>query len=703
MLSKYKIHTYNDMYCLNDIVIQCEISKSPKDYYGFIEDKTIYNSQFYVSMDKICDVLTKSKAPKSKELLEYIKSNNTSNLEIVNLNNTITTNFIDHGKNTIHFNNMAIKYFYYNNCIYFKANDIINVVGEVNIKDSYNKEYFMNLFKNDVMLLIKPEVIKILVTLQNENNYTKYINEFHYISLISDKNTFFSEWFKTEIKPSIIRIGKYKSNLPIYNKDTIKKYNNKDCVYILHVKDNIYKYGKTSKLQDRLSRHRYQLDYLNIEKIYELKNINDTNMLEDKIEEYTKINKINIAFRHRVEFFECNNNYTIDKIMENIDLFYNSINCSEKNYFSSTDSESDSSIELAIMKEKTKQLELTSIIEKEKTKQLELELKLKNTITQNIPEVKQEYIKPLENILEVKQEVTLKANSENIPTLEQLNKDFEELRFASHVAKKYNVTAGKINSWMKNHNKNNSLLKKNKVCIDCNEILLSTYKRCNKCKRIHRLKLGFELENRPSLEQLKTDIKEIRFFTSIGLKYNVSDNTIRKWIQNYEEYNELIKLNKKKEPSHTLFDKKESLANELKTVSNVKISKAKPEKKDKYIINKLIDTLQIPNEQNSLEKLKEFPSFKVTKKQKAIKEEVVKQDKLCSDCNIPIYYKSTRCKKCLNTYKIKEGVEKAGRPSLDQLHKDIKELGSMVKVGHKYNVSDNAVRKWIKRYSQVEI
>ena len=45
----------------------------------------------------------------------------------------------------------------------------------------------------------------------------------------------------------------------------------------------------------------------------------------------------------------------------------------------------------------------------------------------------------------------------------------------------------------------------------------------------------------------------------------------------------------------------------------------------------------------------------------------------------------------------------AGRPSLEQLQKDIKELGSMVKVGHKYSVSDNAVRKWIKRYDQVEI
>lgn len=34
---------------------------------------------------------------------------------------------------------------------------------------------------------------------------------------------------------------------------------------------------------------------------------------------------------------------------------------------------------------------------------------------------------------------------------------------------------------------------------------------------------------------------------------------------------------------------------------------------------------------------------------------------------------------------------------MKQLEKDISEM-SMVKVGKKYNVSDNAVRKWLKQY-----
>ena len=35
----YKIHTYDNNYCLNDIVIQCNISTNPKEYIGSISDK----------------------------------------------------------------------------------------------------------------------------------------------------------------------------------------------------------------------------------------------------------------------------------------------------------------------------------------------------------------------------------------------------------------------------------------------------------------------------------------------------------------------------------------------------------------------------------------------------------------------------------------------------------------------------------------
>lgn len=73
----------------------------------------------------------------------------------------------------------------------------------------------------------------------------------------------------------------------------------------------------------------------------------------------------------------------------------------------------------------------------------------------------------------------------------------------------------------------------------------------------------------------------------------------------------------------------------------------------------------------------------------------------CTNCKIEIHKNNVSgyCKSCIpkyrtQTFKIKE------RPSLSTLENDIKELKSFVAVGKKYNVSDNAIRKWIRRYNK---
>jgi hypothetical protein len=67
----------------------------------------------------------------------------------------------------------------------------------------------------------------------------------------------------------------------------------------------------------------------------------------------------------------------------------------------------------------------------------------------------------------------------------------------------------------------------------------------------------------------------------------------------------------------------------------------------------------------------------------------------CIDCTKQIYDKATRCVEChlINSRKVE-------RPSYEQLLKD-KETLNMVQIGKKYNVSDNTIRKWIKRYKNI--
>lgn len=136
----YKIHTYDNNYCLNDIVIQCNISTNPKEYISSVSDKINYNSQFYLSKDRIYDILSKSKAPKSKELLQYLQDDNTpkEKLELVDLNkkNNMLINFVDYKQSFIQFNNKQLKYFVHNNQFYFKAKDVANILDYSNSKQA---------------------------------------------------------------------------------------------------------------------------------------------------------------------------------------------------------------------------------------------------------------------------------------------------------------------------------------------------------------------------------------------------------------------------------------------------------------------------------------------------------------------------------------------------------------------------------------
>jgi hypothetical protein len=65
-------------------------------------------------------------------------------------------------------------------------------------------------------------------------------------------------------------------------------------------------------------------------------------------------------------------------------------------------------------------------------------------------------------------------------------------------------------------------------CIDCNKEICCTSIRCIECYNINSRKV-----ERPSYEQLLEDKKEMNL-VQIGKKYNVADNTIRKWIKRYE-------------------------------------------------------------------------------------------------------------------------------------------------------------------------
>ena len=82
---------------------------------------------------------------------------------------------------------------------------------------------------------------------------------------------------------------------------------------------------------------------------------------------------------------------------------------------------------------------------------------------------------------------------------------------------------------------------------------------------------------------------------------------------------------------------------------------------------------------------------------KIVEEANSKLSKKCLDCKKDIWSTSLRCTDChlINSRKVE-------RPSYEQLLEDKKEM-NLVQIGKKYGVSDNCVRKWIKRYELLKI
>lgn len=72
---------------------------------------------------------------------------------------------------------------------------------------------------------------------------------------------------------------------------------------------------------------------------------------------------------------------------------------------------------------------------------------------------------------------------------------------------------------------------------------------------------------------------------------------------------------------------------------------------------------------------------------------------ICEDCHTKLPKKATRCRNCHLKHKVT--TRKVERPTLEQLQQDLVDM-SMVKVGQKYGVSDNCIRKWMNHYLKVQ-
>lgn len=71
------------------------------------------------------------------------------------------------------------------------------------------------------------------------------------------------------------------------------------------------------------------------------------------------------------------------------------------------------------------------------------------------------------------------------------------------------------------------ITKKQNCCIDCGKKVHSGITRCKECRNLYQRKV-----ERPTRAQLKEEIRT-QSFVSLGKKYGVTDNAIRKWCKSF--------------------------------------------------------------------------------------------------------------------------------------------------------------------------
>jgi len=517
VIDKYNIKKYQNLFNLNDIVNNLIESKSPATYMNKIQDKKKIKLNYYITETQFITILSKSKKKLCKEALEtinHITSDNETQLVIPDNETQLVI-----PDNQLSFEGTDFLYFQDdNNEIWFKGRDIAKMMGYKNTKKAiidHVDDDFKNTYK-DLEGSFHPPLKgktghvslpqKGISNIQGSNlnikpNSILITESGLYALALSSKLPIgkrFKKFICKDVMPSIRKTGKYSliDEPDVKLLPDLNEFENKNCFYLLNIKDNLYKFGISQYIKDRINSHKRELKFNKLVKIWNMDSFEFVKKLEKKVKDIIKQWNIQYNEDNQLEWFQTNEMCTLDNIINKINEYIEIILHENKN----------DNNQLEIQKEITKQKEIEN-----KTKEMEL---ISNLLTS--------YKGPLlDNILSNYFKINNNQLSDSVKNnLIDTESDNEEIN---------SYCSESENSEEESDNEENR-------CLDCSKEINKTSIRCGKCASKKRF---FDAsKDRPSYEQLKEDLKKSNY-TKVGEKYNVSDNTIRKWMQKYEKYNNL--------------------------------------------------------------------------------------------------------------------------------------------------------------------
>lgn len=545
---KYKIRKKNDLYSLDDILDNIVKTKNKYIYIKKTKDKEKIDDKYYVSKDKFELMLKNSRSIGMREAFKtLLKDTNNENNDEDSKDNE-HTEFFDCIQS---YDGYKIHIIVANNEYWFRGKDVCEMLeyskerdALTNNVDKDNKILLKTLVRKDAIsngVLAQDKVLKI----KNAQPTTIYINYsgLYELCLLSKKPKAkeFRKWITNEVIPSIEKTGTYtlpnNSIVPLPAPTKMEVDLNDHigarCLYVIHLKNNLYKFGITKRAIGRMNEHLKNYDYEKIIKVYQMKTIDDCMEIEDKFRQYCKQNKIDCKGKRQKEIlghksttdaremFETSNDFSIEIILGKISYYIDDLKHRQEIENNPYDGIKDINIIKVLSEEriKTKQLEKDV-----KIRELELKYELEKLKLQKDIEVKNQ---EQQNPVKINTTNQVKISDFLISSVKETNKkvsvpDKESGDDSENKPKKVNIKINKSNK---------------KKCKECNKNIHKDAIHCSDCDHKNRFYDNLGKSDRPSYMTLKKEIKESSY-VAVGKKYGVSDNAVRKWLRKYERFGE---------------------------------------------------------------------------------------------------------------------------------------------------------------------
>ena len=131
----------------------------------------------------------------------------------------------------------------------------------------------------------------------------------YYIEMEKLFRTYTSTLIQNQLTNPIPQINKYDFD--------VNTYIGKEILYLLYIKDNIYKFGVTNDVIQRFSRHKRELKYDYIVKCWDCKNRSISTKIENAIKIYTRLHELNIIYEKQTEIIKIDDINPLIKMFDN--------------------------------------------------------------------------------------------------------------------------------------------------------------------------------------------------------------------------------------------------------------------------------------------------------------------------------------------------------------------------------------------------